>query len=275
MDKAAKPRQIQVLALGLPRTGTYSMSQALLRLGYHRPFHGIDVGMNQKIWDKFDEATDASFPTVESYHGRPFTRAQWDEIFGESEAVTDLGALFAPQLIEAYPEAYVILAIRDFEPWMRSMNGLLGLMWSPFASFTVRFVDPLLGNTIGLKIRKLLLGFFEAKDVDEARRNAQRIYHRHHEQIRKMVAPDRLLEYRMGSGWEPICSFLNKPVPDDDFPWVNDSEALAALFWRAQRSSFVAFTKFCLPWVGAICAAGTSFLLARRMHLFDGLPSIV
>ncbi|PHH79655.1 hypothetical protein CDD80_4140 [Ophiocordyceps camponoti-rufipedis] len=275
MDEAAKPRQLQVLALGLPRTGSYSMSQALLRLGYHRPFHGINIGNNQKIWDQFAQAADASFPTLDSYHGRPFTRAQWDDIFGDSEAVTDVGALFAPQLIEAYPEAYVILVIRDFEPWKRSIDGLLGLLWRPLATFTMRFVDPLIGNTTPVKIRKLLLGFFEAKDVDEARRNTRRIYDRHNEQIRKMVPPGRLLEYRMGSGWEPICSFLDKPVPDDDFPWVNDSEALAALFRRGLRRSFVTLSKLCLPWIGAICAAGTSFLLARRMHLFDGLPSIV
>lgn len=35
--------------------------------------------------------------------------------------------------------------------------------------------------------------------------------------------PDRLLEYKLGSGWEPLCKFLGKPVPDVPFPHVNES----------------------------------------------------
>lgn len=37
--------------------------------------------------------------------------------------------------------------------------------------------------------------------------------------------PDRLLEYELGTGWEPLCKFLGKPVPSVPFPHVNESAA--------------------------------------------------
>ncbi|PFH59214.1 hypothetical protein XA68_12645 [Ophiocordyceps unilateralis] len=260
--KPPAPSQLQVLALGLPRSGTYSMASALSQLGLNKPFHGIDIGMNKKAWAIIDQACDASFPVLDSYNGRPFTRAQWDELFKDSEAVTDVGALFAPQLIEAYPEARVILVIRDFDSWLRSMEMLFDLIWNPLSTIMSYVVDPLLGITVGITVRKLLLGFFEARDVGEARRNASRIFERHHQQIRKMVPPQQLLEYRMGQGWEPICDFLGKPVPETPFPRSNDSEALAKLFWEGKKNSCYAAAKMCLPWLGVISAAAVFVYLS-------------
>jgi len=51
-------------------------------------------------------------------------------------------------------------------------------------------------------------------------------YREHYQSIRDVVPRDRLLEYRLGSGWEPLCEFLGKEVPDVPFPRVNESDAL-------------------------------------------------
>ncbi|RDA95683.1 hypothetical protein CP533_1251 [Ophiocordyceps camponoti-saundersi (nom. inval.)] len=262
MEKTSQPkRHVQVLALGLPRTGTYSTARALSLLGYHKPFHGMDIGTDERVWNLIEQACDASFPALESYHGEPFTREQWDSLFGESEAVTDIGGLFARQLIEAYPEAHVILTIRDFDPWYKSIDGLVGLMWNPLAILTSRLIDPLLKTRVSATVRKLLLGFFEAKDATEARRNARRIYDRHNREVRELVPEDRLLVYRMGQGWEPLCTFLNKPLPDVDFPRINDSEALATVVWEGQKASCAAAAKLYFPWVAAATAAAALVML--------------
>ncbi|RDA85964.1 hypothetical protein CP532_0793 [Ophiocordyceps camponoti-leonardi (nom. inval.)] len=264
MEKPApKQRHVQVLALGLPRTGTYSTARALSMLGYNKPFHGMEIGTDAKAWSLIDQACDASFPTLESYHGEPFTRAQWDRLFGESEAVTDIGGLFARQLIEAYPEAHVILTIRDFDPWYKSIDGLINLLWNPVAILTSRFIDPLLKIRVSDTVRKLLLGFFEAKDETEARRNARRVYDRHNREICEMVPEERLLVYRMGQGWGPLCAFLDKPVPDVDFPRVNDSEALARVVWEGQKANLVEAARLYLPWVAAATAGAALVVLIR------------
>lgn len=39
--------------------------------------------------------------------------------------------------------------------------------------------------------------------------------------IRGLVPPDRLLEWDISDGWEPLCKFLGKPVPDVPFPHAN------------------------------------------------------
>jgi Sulfotransferase domain len=39
--------------------------------------------------------------------------------------------------------------------------------------------------------------------------------------LRKIVPPQRLLEWRAAEGWLPICRALSLPVPDRPFPWVN------------------------------------------------------
>lgn len=50
-------------------------------------------------------------------------------------------------------------------------------------------------------------------------------YRAHYAHIRHLLKdqPERLLEYKLGSGWEPLCEFLGKEVPEVPFPHVNES----------------------------------------------------
>ena len=43
--------------------------------------------------------------------------------------------------------------------------------------------------------------------------------------MRRIVPKERLLESDITDGWEPLCTFLNKPMPDIPFPRVNDADA--------------------------------------------------
>ena len=45
----------------------------------------------------------------------------------------------------------------------------------------------------------------------------------HHEAVMRTVPPERLLVWSVTDGWEPLCEFLEVPVPDMPFPRVNDS----------------------------------------------------
>jgi hypothetical protein len=45
---------------------------------------------------------------------------------------------------------------------------------------------------------------------------------RHHEQVKQDVPPERLLVWEVGEGWEPLCEFLDVPVPDEPLPHAND-----------------------------------------------------
>jgi hypothetical protein len=39
--------------------------------------------------------------------------------------------------------------------------------------------------------------------------------------IRGLVPAEKLLEWSVEDGWEPLCKFLDKDVPKEDFPHAN------------------------------------------------------
>lgn len=57
--------------------------------------------------------------------------------------------------------------------------------------------------------------------------NASEVWHKHHEMVRNLVPKENLLEYSVKEGWNPLCEFLNVPVPNEPFPRLNDPEAFA------------------------------------------------
>ncbi len=53
---------------------------------------------------------------------------------------------------------------------------------------------------------------------------------RHNAHIRKVVPKERLLEMDLQDGWEPLCKFLGKPIPDEPFPRSNEAAAVQQRF---------------------------------------------
>ena len=50
---------------------------------------------------------------------------------------------------------------------------------------------------------------------------AKAAFERHNSAVRAAIPPGRLIEWRPGDGWSPICAALGRPVPTDPFPHVN------------------------------------------------------
>ena len=65
--------------------------------------------------------------------------------------------------------------------------------------------------------------------------------------VKGLMPKDKLLEWKVEDGWEPLCEFLEKDVPQTPFPkgnTVNDlGNRLAVLHWkrlaRAKRNATV------------------------------------
>jgi hypothetical protein len=47
-------------------------------------------------------------------------REDWDAVFSEYDVATDVAAISADQLVEAYPDAKVVLIQRDCDKWWAS-----------------------------------------------------------------------------------------------------------------------------------------------------------
>lgn len=250
-------REMKVLAMGLPRTGSASMAKALEVLGFDDVYHGIKTIKSPRDWKILNRACDATFAHLPSYTGKPFSRDDWEELYGPYEATTDVAAVFGRHLVEVYPDAKVVLVIRDFDPWFKSINeGVLKALWNPAATFAINVIEPIIGSEAGPASRKLMLGLFRARDVDECRHNAKDAYDSHHRELREAVSPGQLLEYRMGDGWEPLCKFLGKPVPEGEFPWVNEAAELKKVTQQQMTENAIAALKKLTPWAVGVVVVG-------------------
>lgn len=261
-------RDMRVLSLGLPRTGSTSMAEALSILGYQGVHHTSKAINRLRDWEILEAAADATFPCLPTYTGVPFTRTDWDELYGSYEACTDAASIFAPELIRAYPQAKVILIERDYGRWHASIfDSLFPTVWSRTSNFSVRYIEPLIGFRGGSATRKLLLGLFSASTPEEAEGNARDAYDRHGRRIRELVPPEQLLVYRLCDGWGPLCEFLECEVPDVDFPWLNEAAMLRRIAWDITVNNLVKAAGVVLPWavgLGAV-TAGTWMVMRRRL----------
>jgi hypothetical protein len=230
-------------------------------LGYQGVHHGIQAISSSLEWQIFSKACDAFYPVLPTYTGVLFTRDDWDILFGPYEAVTDMGSFFAIQLIEAYPEAKVILVERDIEEWYKSMEeAIFGTTWGVRADLVINVFGPLYGLNGGKTIRKIMLGFYGVSNVDEMRRIAKDRYTRHYAEIRSAVPRDRLLEFRLEDGWKPLCEFLDKEVPDVPFP-VKNKRGEHVERVRQKQNVFLQhvakrFVKNAVPWAFSVGVIG-------------------
>ena len=65
-------------------------------------------------------------------------------------------------------------------------------------------------------------------------------YERHNAEVRAGVAPDRLVEWQPGDGWEPLCRALAVPVPQPFLHRNTAAEFQAMLTSRRPRASLPA-----------------------------------
>ena len=230
---------MEVLSLGMCRTGTLSMREAFRTLGYPNPYHFTAILPNIKDADVWNEIFHAKID-----HGRNPTRAELDQVLGDSGAVTDAPcAVLASDLLKAYPTAKVVLVERDEDRWNKSISGLLSETLNPIVIYVLRFTDPSWCGRIfklGLLYTEV---WFGTTNMAQAKRVAVEKYRAHNAAIKAAVPKERLLVYELGSGWEPLCTFLGKPIPDTPFPHHNESKTLQAAFealmMRALRRSLL------------------------------------
>ncbi|KAH6970902.1 P-loop containing nucleoside triphosphate hydrolase protein [Ilyonectria sp. MPI-CAGE-AT-0026] len=221
---------MKVLILGVGRTGTASMRAAMKQLGYVDTYHMMNCSIENPpdalMWM---DALTAKYDKK----GKPFTREDWDQLLGGSQAVCDWPAIaFAKELIEAYPEAKVVLTNRDVDSWHASTMKTVywrvtdhELRWLSNFDWAAGMYYPML--------KKFFDTFFEGDFPNRGKD----VFKRHYAEIRALVPKDNLLEYRVQDGWEPLCNFLGDAVPKGcSFPNVNDNSDFVSRSRRRNRN---------------------------------------
>jgi hypothetical protein len=203
---------IQVIGAGFGRTGTLSLKKALEELGFGPCYHMEEVFFNPwrvRGW-------------LQACQGKP---VDWDRMLRGYRATVDWpGATFYRQLVEHYPQAKVILTVRDPHGWYASAYDTIYSVMQRFPlndSGRLLPVIPWLTTMLNCNIWE---GTFHGRFEDRA--YAIQIYQQHIETVQRTVPPERLLVYEVRQGWEPLCGFLEVPVPvGRPFPRVNDRSA--------------------------------------------------
>ncbi|QPC71431.1 hypothetical protein HYE68_002183 [Fusarium pseudograminearum] len=229
-----RTKPMRVLCLGQSRTGIATLFTALKQLNY-TPYH-ISIAMgspktNYRLWR---EALDAKF------HGRgkPWGREEFDKIFGSYDVVLDIPAIcFVEELVAAYPEAKVIVMQHDVDSWLRNMNSTSGRvlrwpLWDTLASWDSAHAGPFWEFS-----KKAMPASFHTMADFSTKSPARQAFHDHYELVRRTVPVERTLEYRVEEGWGPLCKFLDKSIPDQKFPRIDDSKkfilAHKMIWWMA------------------------------------------
>ncbi|KAK5698258.1 hypothetical protein LTR97_007219 [Elasticomyces elasticus] len=235
---------MQVLSLGFSRTGTSSMQLALEMLGYPT-YHMTSMVRNIPDADMWIEAHNTKY-----FHkpGPSLDRTFWDKLLGHVSATTDLPcAVFFEELIAVYPGVKCVLVEREVEAWYKSWYDI-GKLWTVVT-------DCIMKGSIG--------GSNKQELIDKSRD----VYREHNKAVREKVPREQLLVYELGSGWEPLCAFLGKPVPDVPFPRVNETEMVneyvQELLWMGLVSTLKRWTVRILPVAASV---GLGLMIWRYQH---------
>ncbi len=197
---------LELIGAGMGRTGTLSLKAALERIGYGPCYHGIEVLVAPERGRHWLEQTQSG-------------SHDWDGIFHGYRATVDWpAAAFWRELVERYPDAKVLLSLRDSDRWYDSV---MNTIYPSMIQGPPKNAPEILHKFHEMLCTLVLERTFEGRLRD--RDHAKRVFENHNQSVIDAIPASKLLIYQPGDGWEPICRFLEKPVPNEDFPHVNDT----------------------------------------------------
>jgi hypothetical protein len=213
---------LTVIGAGFPRTGTSSMKAALERLGFGPCHHMFDVGSNSDRARRW--APLASGDVV----------PDWDHVLeGFRSAVDWPASFFWRELAARYPEAKVVLTVRDPYAWFASMRTLIAN--GPARLQAEKLAPEMAGLVKNMETTRPLLERMKREGLGSDRpfgevpdeKETIAAFERHTATVKESLPPERLLVFDVREGWEPLCRFLGVDVPaGEPFPRLNDSEVM-------------------------------------------------
>jgi hypothetical protein len=195
---------LSVIGAGFGRTGTLSLKLALEQLGFGPCYHMVEVLKDPSAAGYWEAAAD----------GRP---VDWEQVFAGYHSTVDWPSVnFYRELAEAYPEAKVILTLRDPEGWFASTQATI------FRDFLENVPADGPKDPWSRMAMKVIGDLFDRRMHDKA--HLIEVFERHNETVQRVIPPERLLVYQVSEGWEPLCRFLGVAVPDTPMPQANSTE---------------------------------------------------
>jgi hypothetical protein len=201
---------LKVIGSGFGRTGTMSTKDALDILGFGPTHHMTEV---------------MEHPGQAAHWSAVFSgeEVDWADVFEGYTAQMDWpGAQVWHETSIAFPQAKVIHTERPEDAWWASFSTTIG----KFFAISDRMPLP---PHIAAIMRTMKNGLMKQTFTDFTDRDsAIAAYRKNNARVRALIPADRLLVFHVAQGWEPLCHFLEVPVPNQPFPHHN----LRDEFWQ-------------------------------------------
>ncbi|KAJ8663310.1 hypothetical protein O0I10_000549 [Lichtheimia ornata] len=203
---------LQVIGAGYGRTGTDSLREALNILGYncHHMRELLAQDRNPEIF-------------LEAYQN-PDKPADWDKAYEGFDAAVDWPtASFVEPLLKKYPDAKWLLTDRDPDSWYKSVKNTIHEGAASRTPEEIAALPEYLQRTFKMAKTVVMDGALgdAARFADEEAMKEN--FRNHYEWVKKTIPADRLLVLQLGEGWDRLCEFLGKPVPDVPYPRSNST----------------------------------------------------
>lgn len=171
----------KLFCIGFHKTGTTSLTSALRCLGY--TITGPNGVDNPNIGQEVYDMVDSLVPQYDAFQDNP-----WPIVYRYLDA--------------KYAKSKFILTIRETEDWLISIVRHFGTSETPMRKWIYGVGSPV-GN----------------EEIYRAR------YQRHNEEVldyfRDRPADLLVLQVTEGEGWEKLCPFLGRTIPEEPFPHLN------------------------------------------------------
>lgn len=191
---------LRIIGAGLGRTGTTSLKLALEELLGGRCYHMFEVRERAADADVWGDAYEGTLPDWRTFFEGYVASVDWP------------AAPFWRELSEAFPDAPILLSVRDVDAWWKSASNTI------FIAVATYFEPDAPADGWTRMGRGMMTRFTPEWRVEASAKAAYLAWNDH---VRATAPADRLIEWSPEDGWGPICSALGVAVPDHPFPHAN------------------------------------------------------
>lgn len=205
---------LEIISPGFGRTGTSSLKTALEHLGLGPAHHMFEVRDNPSQVPYWQALARGEQPG-------------WDNVFrGYKSQVDWPGARYWRELAAHYPEAKVILTVRDPDEWHMSVEATILKLLAARGHID----DPHLSGLVDMAYETVDIAEFGGRLAD--RDYAISVFNQRIADVQAAFPSSRLLTFDVREGWEPLCKFLGCDIPAISFPHLNSSKQFAETEWK-------------------------------------------
>lgn len=224
---------LKIIGAGFPRTGTTTLKGSLETLGFKHVYHMKELLVNPEklhYWKTLDETGDTD----------------WDSLYKGYDATVDFpGYPWYKEHMKRYPDAKVILTVRDFESWYKSVDSTVFRAGPQTPSEKFKMIGKLLFSARARNVVKCIKWFKKVFFAEKLQGNfgdkafAKKIWEDHIAEVKAHVPKDKLLVYDVRDGWAPLCNFLGLPEPAEPLPHLNKKENFKAMLPKLMKGEMV------------------------------------